>query len=175
MLSVTQILQPHTDFDAVHPDVLAYAAGKGTRFHTVIQQLLMGAWVPKVHNDIKGYVTSFKLFASQMIQETVFVEQEFTCNIYNFIGHIDWGGYLKDRPNIFTVLDWKTPVSSSPTWKGQLSAYKHLARQKYEVQRIGTFQPNKDGKVGKVIWYEDSAQAFEAFLCALTAMNYFSK
>ena len=160
----------------IPPDVLDYASSRGTRVHDLIHEKLDGKWIPQkaIPQDVKGYLDSFAIFQRDMILETVFAEKEFSCEIYGLTGTLDFGGYLNDRPKDFTILDWKTPLIKQPTWKGQLSAYKYLAlSRKYKPKRIGSLQLDPNGGPGKMTWYEDSAEAWEAYLCALTAYRYF--
>ena len=171
LIHVTSVMSPFTDFSMVRPDALEYAGQRGTRVHTVISALLRYKWLPKIEEDIKGYVSSFKLFRDNILN-TAFTEKTFEDQLYGLTGTLDFGGYLRDRPKDFTILDWKTPITKSPTWKGQLSAYQYLARE-YNPKRIGSFQPDPKGGPGKMTWYEDSATVWEAYLCALTAYKFF--
>jgi len=175
-IHVTDVMSPYTDFSAIKPDVLYYASERGTRVHNLIQKKLQGKWVPPraIADDVKNYIKSFELFQKSMILETVFTEKTFISNVYGLTGTIDFGGYLKDRPKDFTLTDWKTPLVLQRTWKGQLSAYQLLASE-YKPKRIGSLQLDPKGGPGKMTWYEDSAEAWEAYLCALTAYRFFKK
>jgi hypothetical protein len=166
-------MNPYTDFSMIKPDVLHYASERGSHVHAIICAMLQNKWIPKksITEDIRGYIHSFKHF-QKLIKEMVFVEKTFISEVYGLTGTIDFGGYLIDRPDWFTVLDWKTPLLKQPTWKGQLSAYNTLAK-KFKPKRIGSLQLNPNGGPGKMTWYEDSAEAWEAYLCALTALRYF--
>ena len=129
LIHVTEIMSPFTDFSMIKPDVLDYASERGIRVHDLIPEKLSGKWIPPqaIADDIQGFIASFETFQNEMILETVFSEKTFISDIYGLTGTLDFGGYLYDRPKDFTVLDWKTPLSLQPTWKGQLSAYNYLA------------------------------------------------
>lgn len=174
LIHVTEVMSPYTDFSMIQPDVLDYASSRGTRVHNLIHEKLKGKWIPPkaIADDIKGFIASFGRFQNDMILETVFSEKTFISKLYGLTGTLDFGGYLNDRPNDFTILDWKTPLATQPTWKGQLSAYKFLAWE-YEPKRIGSLRLDPKGGAAKITWYEDSAEAWEAYLCALTAYRYF--
>lgn len=174
LIHTTEVMSPFTSFDMIPPDVLDYASARGTRVHDLIHEKLSGKWVPPkaITDDMKGFIASFVKFQNDMILETVFTEKTFISDIYDLTGTLDFGGYLNDRPKDFTILDWKTPLATQPTWKGQLSAYKHLAGE-YKPKRIGSLRLDPKGGPAKMTWYEDSAEAWEAYLCALIAYRYF--
>jgi len=174
LIHVTEVLSPWTDFSMIPPDVLDYASQRGTRVHELIHEKLDGKWIPPkaIPEDVKGFIQSFVTFQRDMILETVFSEKTFTSDIYGLTGTIDFGGYLNDKPKDFTILDWKTPLALQPTWKGQLSAYQYLAGE-YKPKRIGSLRLDPKGGPAKMTWYEDSAEVWEAYLCALTAYKYF--
>lgn len=176
LIHVTSVMGPYTDFSMIKPDVLDYASQRGTRVHKLIQQKLDGRWIPPkaIPEDVQGYLKSFGQFQITMIVETVFAEKTFVSDLYGLTGTIDFGGFLNDRPKDFTLIDWKTPLIRQPTWKGQLSAYNTLAKE-YKPKRIGSLQLDPKGGPGKMTWYEDSAETWEAYLCALTAYRYFKK
>ena len=171
MIRVTEVLQAYTNFDMIKPDVLDFASVRGTQAHKAIENILTGKWTP-IPENARPYVNSFKIFKKDMILKTEFVEKEFKDEIYGLIGHIDWGGYLQDKPKKFTLIDWKTALQEQPIWKGQLSAYKYLAEE-YDPKRIGSLRLDPNGGIAKMAWYENSAEAWEAYLCALTALKYF--
>lgn len=176
LIHVTEVMSPFTDFTMIKPDVLDYASTRGTRVHDLIHEKLDGKWVPPkaITDDIKGFTASFVKFQNEMIAVTVFAEKTFISKVYGLTGTIDFGGYLNDRPQDLTILDWKTPLALQPTWKGQLSAYKYLAEEyKYKPKRIGSLRLDPKGGPAKMTWYEDHAEAWEAYLCALTAYRYF--
>ena len=174
LLHVTEIMSPFTDFFMIKPDVLDYASERGIRVHDLIHEKLDGKWIPPkaIADDIKGYIASFVKFQGDMILQMVFSEKTFISDLYYITGTIDFGGFLTDRPKDFTILDWKTPLALQPTWKGQLSAYKYLAEE-YKPKRIGSLRLDPKGGPAKMTWYEDSAEAWEVYLCALTAYRYF--
>ena len=171
LIHVTEAMSPFMDFSMIRPEVLEYASERGTRIHSVISRILQDEWVPKCDEDIQGYIQSFRLFKNNIFK-TIFTEKTFEDELYGLTGTLDFGGYLKDRPKDFTIIDWKSPVLSSPTWQGQLSAYKYLA-SKYKPKRIGSLQLDPKGGPGKMNWYKDSARVWEAYLCALHAYRFF--
>lgn len=177
MISVTESLQPFTDFSQIPPDVLANAAERGSRFHTWTENYLSDKWSP-ISNDIQGYVKSFKRWHSLAVEETLFVEKEIICPQYQFIGHIDWMGRLRGDPeNFITVADWKTPITESKTWRIQLAAYWYLAKEclGLNVRRCVVLMPKKDGKVASIKEYtEFQACHFNIFLSTLNCTRYFN-
>ena len=176
MLSVTESLQPFTDFSQIPPDVLANATERGTRFHKWAECYLLDQWAP-VSENIRGYVESLKQWRKIAVEETLFVEKEIICPQYQFMGHIDWIGRLKGDPeNFITVLDWKTPLVESKTWRIQLSAYWYLAKKLgLNVRRCAALMPRKDGKKAALKEYtEFQACHFNIFLSCLNCTRYFN-
>lgn len=177
LIHVTEVMSSFTDFSMIKPDVLDYASERGTRVHDIVYRLLNKQWVPSssITEDVRGYIDSFKYF-QKLIKETVFAEETFTYFIYGLTGTVDFGGYLIDKPDCLTIIDWKTPLALQPTWKGQLAAYNRMVfAAGYVPERIGSLQLDPKGGPGKMTWYEDSAEVWEAYLCALTALRYFTK
>ena len=174
LIHVTEVMSPFMDFSMIKPEVLEYASERGTRIHSVISDMLNGYWLPKIDDDIKGYIQSFRFFRNNIFR-TVFTEKTFEDELYGLTGTLDFGGYLKDRPKDFTIIDWKSPVNTSRTWHGQLCCYAYLVEKNTDlnVKRIGSFQPDPKGGPGKMNWYKDSARVWEAYLCALHAYRFF--
>ena len=73
-----------------------------------------------------------------------------------------------------TLVDLKTPLAESPTWRPQLAAYRRLAiKNGYDIGRVGSLRLNPDG--GRAIFteYTDEKADFAAFLNALMIAKYF--
>lgn len=167
--SVTQVLSPFVDFSQVPDDRLAYATNRGSRVHTYCAAIAQGLFVPNIDEDCRGYVTSFEIWLREMVQKVLFVEEEFIDHDLGYKGHPDLLITLKGN-NRNVLIDLKTPISQSKTWKGQIAAYLNLVRKKFSVELGGVLQL-KD--YPSVTWYNDDARDFNAFLSALTAYRYF--
>ena len=174
IIHVTEVLSLYADFAAIRPEVLENAADRGTRVHDIIAEILQDQWIPKIPEDCRGYIASFKHFQKSMLHKTEYVEKEALSTVDGLVGHLDFVGYLKDKPDARTILDWKTPVGLSHLWEAQLNAYARLAQSEgFPAERIGVLQLHPKGNPPKLTWYEKSPRILEAYLCALTAYRYF--
>ena len=177
--SVTTVLNPYTDFSMIHPEVLRKAAQRGTKIHTAAAAYLQGLWVPPLPEDVQLRFDSFKRWADIMVDKVIWVEKELHCDCYGFHGHPDAALILKDGPGV-VVPDWKSPVTESKTWKGQISTYWHLVDQHsglpdgLRVTRCGAVMLHPKGKTAKFVEYTEAyAGHFAAFLGALQAYKFF--
>ena len=172
--SVTQVLEPFTDFSRIPTRVLDYATWRGREVHKICEGIARGLWAPAPAADFAGYVQSFKRWFSHTVEKVIFVEREFICTCYGYIGHPDLGVVIKGDAGI-TVVDLKTPIIEGNTWRGQLAAYRHLVECcEAPVGRSGALMLDPKGRRAKLKEYTDSKEDFAAFLAALTAWRYFS-
>lgn len=176
-LSVTQVLSSYTDFSNVRADVLEAAAARGTDVHRICAGIAIGAWIPVIPVYLKPRVQSFVRWMDAVVERVIFVEQEFRCDCFGYVGHPDQGVIIKGDAGI-TVVDIKTPATESKTWKGQLGAYWHLVEEHggfdLPVIRCGSLMLDPNGKTARLVEYtENSAADFNAFVAALTAWRYF--
>ena len=120
--SVTQVLSCFIDvswFKAEH-------ARRGNEIHAAMKSYLQGLWSPPVSNtDWQDYASSGKLWIDENVNKIIIVEKRFCDNVYGYTGQPDLIATLKNRQEA-GVIDWKTAVAASITWKGQIAAYDHL-------------------------------------------------
>lgn len=167
---VTEVLKPYTDFSQVPDDGRLELAGeRGEVVHRALACIVQGLWCPLVLADFQGYLDSFMHFLP-LVKTVQGVELRLVDERLGFSGAIDLLGEIEGQRGI-SIVDWKTPVSQSPTWAGQMAAYKHLAK----ADHAGTLQLNPNGGIPKMTWYEHDPYALPAFLSALNAMRYFHK
>ena len=175
MLRVTEVLSDYVDLSMVPPDVLQAAAERGTLVHDICAGILQGFFPPEIPEEAKGYVDSFLIFKEKYIRDVIAVEAEVVHPQWRYVGHIDFGGYLT-MFEAAVVLDWKTPISYSRSWSGQLAGYLEATAKTFPDHKwahAGTLQLDPKGRVPKMVWVEQPAAAFHAFTCKLTADNYF--
>lgn len=177
MISVTTVLQDAYERHAfrIPPDRIKEASERGSLVHRIIPGLIDPErfYVPlkdKKEPIAQGYIHSFMDWYDLMVERTLWLEQEFTCNCFQFVGHIDWIGVLIDGS--IAVIDWKTPITEGKVWGAQLGAYWHLAKHHGnlpgEVKRIGAVQLSPLGKPGRMADYTlNIAKCFNDFLIAL--------
>ncbi|MCB2188624.1 MAG: hypothetical protein KQJ78_19560 [Deltaproteobacteria bacterium] len=170
--SVTQIIGPFADFGAVHPDVLAAAADRGTRVHAACATLAEGLWLPKPDQDCQGYVDSFQGWFERAIAEVVAVERRLYDEALGFCGQLDLLVLIQgdSKP---TLVDLKTPAVKNRLWAMQLAAYRHLALVNgLSVERIASLRLKKDGGTPIVDEYTSNPNDFAAFASALNVWRY---
>jgi hypothetical protein len=169
--SVTQVMEPYTDFSMIPDDVLEAASERGTAVHQICASIALGFFTI-TPEPYQGYITSFRSWFDSQVQGVSSVEERLFDTALGFSGQPDFIGTLKDGSLV--LIDWKTPVALQRSWQAQLAAYQHLARTNgFQVERAGSLRLSADGKVPKMKWYEDSARDFNAFLNALNAHNFF--
>jgi len=174
---VTEILGPYTDFSQVDPEVLQIASERGTAAHEACLAYAVGLWSP-VSDDIAGYLQSFIRWFDLYVIKVLAVEKELIHPVWNYVGHCDLvarvTGYKKDP--VIGILDLKTPVTASMTWKGQLAGYREVEQLEHrEHVYAGSLRISRDGSLPKMAWLDqaEEAHAFNAFCGALSAYNYF--
>ncbi|MFH2076580.1 MAG: hypothetical protein ABIJ57_14755 [Pseudomonadota bacterium] len=173
---VTEILARHTDFSRVDPEVLQIASERGTAAHEACLAYAVGLWSP-VTDDIAGYLQSFTRWLDLYVIKVLAVEKELIHPAWNYVGHCDLvarvTGFIPGCPAL-AVIDLKTPVTASMTWRGQIAAYVEAEQFEHKEKVYGgALQIRRDGSLPKMTWVDDQAHAFNAFCGALSAYNYF--
>lgn len=170
--TVTQILQPYTDFSMVPEHVLTRKTEIGRMVHQYCAAIARDIYIPQIRPECAGYVESFRRWFDAYVEEVILVEKELVDPIYGFIGHPDFFGRLKRLD--MTLIDYKTPIMLYKQWKVQLASYKHLLDViKKHVDVIASLQLNPEGKIPKMVRYENSAEDLNIFLGLLNAHNFF--
>ena len=174
--SVTQCLDPHTDFSMIPPTVLEIATARGSMVHDLCARHAQGEWIPPdlIREDCKGYFDSF-LQWFELVGTVHFVEGELIDEVYGFCGHPDMIVTMIGQGNP-RVVDLKTPVSKAKSWRLQISAYNRLAEvANYHVQQSGTLRLSPKGRAPVYDEYTDSAEDFNVFLSCLMSWKYFNE
>lgn len=169
MITVTQALSPFVDLSMISDARLHYASARGTAVHRACSAYAQGLWVPALPSDYQLYFDSFKRWFDAWVKDIIWVERQLTDNTYRFSGHPDLYCYLISGEKL--IVDHKTPVTESPTWKAQIAAYCHLA----EAESGMVLRLRPDGTEALATRYFNRAADFAAFLAALTAYRYFKK
>ena len=175
--TVTRIIAPWVSWDHVTKERLAKAAERGTLIHSACSSIAGGVgWFPLSGEGqaVVGYVDSFRLWFDTVVDSVFFVEWELKDHRFGFVGHPDILCFSKNHETL--LVDLKSPVTKSKSWRLQLAAYAHLCRQAgYSPDKIGTLRLHPEGKPPKMDWYEDSeTQDFTVFLSCLNAYRYFN-
>ena len=148
-LRVTNVLYPFSGLHLLDPDVLAFAAERGTKVHKTCEGIIQGLGEIGVEDETWGYVESFKKWWA-LGHEVLMVEQRFWDDELEITGQVD---LILKSPELLLV-DLKTSSRPSPTWKAQGSAYAYLAKKAgYDIQKIQFLHLNKHGKEPKIYEY----------------------
>lgn len=173
---VSAILKPFVDYSEIPADRLELARDRGIRLHAAFASYALMVWSPKLPAKDRGYFDSFKRWFDQYVVKVHAVEKQLLDDAFGFIGTPDFIGELSMPAGTFlmTVVDWKTPLTPSRTWKAQANAYLHLAKKAgYPAQLSGILQPDPDGNIARMTWVKNEAKHFAAFVSALNCHRYF--
>jgi hypothetical protein len=170
------VMKPWADFSRVPNAVLNSAADRGTRVHAYCSAIALGLGTYYIDEDCEGYVASFIRWYGLQVQEALHVEETFTSAL-GYVAHPDLVVLLSDGR--LALVDLKTPVAHKRLWEAQLAACRRAVMEKrgYRELCAGSLQLHPDGHSPKMRWLDEKqeAQAFNAFLGALNAWNYFSR
>jgi len=168
-IRVTDVLFPFSGLKSIDPLILQRAAERGTKVHEIIEAIIEGLGTPVITPDVDGYITSFQKW---MPKKFVQKPERFFCNDLMLTGECD-GIYDDEEGDGLVLVDFKTPVNESKTWRLQGSAYAYLARKAgYEIKRIEFVKLSKTGSAPKVYIYEED---FEMYLKCLDVYKMFYK
>jgi len=166
-LRVTTILYPFSGLSHVNPDVLAYAANRGTKVHKICEAIALGLGEIGVDEETKGYVDSFKIWWEKGV-DFVEIEKRLYCDTLEITGQMDF--IIKDIDGL-AIVDLKTSSKPSKTWKAQGCAYAYLAKVAgYDIKHIYFCHLKKNGTIPKI--YEFSIDD-SFFLAILTTYKHF--
>ena len=130
---VTTILYPFSGLDKIDPDILAYAANRGTKVHKICEAIIEGYGEIDVDDETRPYVESFKQWWNKG-HEVVMVEQRFWCDELKITGQVDL--IIKTEEGL-VIVDLKTSSKHSKTWQAQGCAYAYLAHAAgYDIKGI---------------------------------------
>lgn len=168
--SVTQVLAPFSDFSMIRPDVLDAAAERGSRLHSLFAAYALGVWVPSIQKNEDGYFESFQKWFDRHVIKIIAIEQRRSSESFNYHGTADLVCMISIPPVVdaLAVVDFKTPITESRTWRPQVAAYAHL----WGASFGGALMIDPDGRPAKMIW-ADCQKDFAAFISALNCYRYF--
>ena len=171
--TTTEVIAPWTDFSKIPPDVLQRAADRGTDVHAACTTFAKGLPVMGLPVELRGYFDSYRRWFEQIVQEVILVEERLFDEANGYCGQIDL--LVKTKQGEVVLVDLKTPIALSKSWKLQIASYRHLLEMNgYHPDRCGSLRLSPDGKIPKMDFYEGSAaQDFNIFLHALNCYRFF--
>lgn len=173
---VTEVLKTYSGFNYVPEKVLAKAAERGTIVHSICAGIAKGAFIPDdiVEEDYKGYVRSFKLWASRQVQSFDIVEERYFDTGFGYSGQIDF--VITGSDGLLYLVDIKTSARPQKTYALQLAAYAQLlALQQIDLNGAMLVYLDKNGEFPEIEAYEDLKLEQEIFHCALRCWYFFNK
>ena len=171
--SVTQIISPYIDFSKIPADVLLTASERGSLVHHYCLEYYAKGFFMMVPDEIKGYYSSFIKWFDLMVDEVLLVEERLVDRDLMFSGQIDL--LAKTKQGEVILVDLKTPLSLSRSWRIQLSLYNRLCVVNgYKPDRIGSLRLSPEGKIAKIDWYQDQAADLNIGLQCLNVFRYFN-
>jgi hypothetical protein len=169
---VTEVLAPWSDFSRVRPDVLEAAAERGTIVHTACSALATGVWFPPLPEGCRGYVESFQRWFDAAVEKVLMVEPNLVHPVYRYVGHPDMIVRIKGDATD-SLIDIKTPLALSKSWRLQLAAYYFLTHE-HPCGRVLIVRLRKTGAPPVVTEHTGTLVAdFSIFLACLTAGKFF--
>jgi hypothetical protein len=162
-------------FAKIPPDIMAAAQERGNALHGWAAAYAQNLWTPEVSDSLKGYVVSFSKWFDRHVVKTVLVEQRMSHPTLYYDGEPDWVGIIKGDEGL-TLIDWKTPLFASKSWRLQLAGYRMLLEKAgYEITRVASLQPRKDGKAAKFLDYPNSLTGdMGIFMATLNVWRFFN-
>jgi hypothetical protein len=175
----TQVLQPHSNWHLIPEELLAAAALRGTVVHDLCAAQAKGLFLPKIPKEYAGYVESHRKWLKNAVERVIFVEREFICSCYFYVGHPDCGVVIRGDRGI-TVPDLKTPAVQNRAWRAQAASYWHLVSEhgdfELPVIRSGSLMLDSEGGIARLVEYtEFNAYDFNGFINALNSWRWFNE
>ena len=167
--SVTEVLSKYVDWSKIPAALLALACQRGTDTHTQCSLYASLGYFLNPPTECLGYIESFRVWFDQNVKNVLLNEQRFTCQKFGFTGRLDFVFQLNTDEVV--LIDIKTPLSESKTWKGQLAAYDYLVKNygKIKSDDMMSLRLRPDGKPARGVRYGgDKLRYFNYFLSALT-------
>lgn len=147
---VTSVLYPFSGLDKIDPDIVAYAADRGTRVHKICEGIIDGLGELDVDIETRPYVESFKKWW-QKGHEVLMMEQRFWDDDLQLTGQVD---LIIQTPDGLAIVDLKTSRKPSETWSAQGSAYAYLAKKAgHDIKKIYFLHLLRNGSEARIFEY----------------------
>ena len=177
LVSVTQALQPWSNFSFVKPEVLEAACSRGDLFHSLMFSHAMGLMIfPEEPEPVQGFFDSGRRWFDRHVLQVHAAEVELKDELRKYMGHPDLLCTLKGDEGR-SLWDYKSGIAQLRTHPIQVGGYYGLANKAgHDIKRGGCIHPRKDGKMA--VMRETTSTLnhdLNVFLCCLTAYHYFQK
>ncbi len=151
---VTEILNKYSGLHNVPEKILDGAKERGTAVHKYISGHL-SALLIDIEPEYQGYADSFHKIED--LFEWVSEPGRLYCDKYKFTGEPD---HLVMRNGRLGLMEFKTPIKESKSWRIQLILYKYLLKVflNIEVQDLYAAKLDKFGNAAEIYQYEDDEE-----------------
>lgn len=178
--SVTEVIAPWVDFSGIPAAVLNHASERGTEVHRVCLDLYaQGLPVVGIDAEARGYFESFRLWFDKRVEEVLLTEVRLFDDAHGYSGQMDLLIKIKQAyGGEVWMVDLKTPLAQSKSWRVQLAAYRALliSQKGITPDHCGSLRLDPNGGAARVDWYEGSADGdFNVFLSCLNAYRFFKQ
>jgi len=174
---VTEVLSPFSGLKSIDSEVLKNAASRGKVVHILCNSLLLNLGIfdleelvrtysrneehfEKEKSLVENFVTSFEIWIESkkdFITPSRFYDDEFMIT-----GECD---FIYPSEKGLMLVDLKTPVTESPTWSLQGSAYSYMGKKaSYPIKGIEFVKLSRTGKKPKIYQYEENFPLFRSYL-----------
>ena len=174
-LTVTQILAKYLDSKWFTEE----GRDRGTIVHNACKNHLLGLYSFPLPYKYQGYFDSFQRYAEKHFDQVLLVEKRLVDHRYKYSGKPDVVVKLKGK-TVPDVGDWKTALSFSETWAGQIAAYHNLvlvdkSSKITELDSGFSLRLMEDGSMAKPNYIDNIELEFQFFLNALSAHKRYIK
>lgn len=174
MPSVTQVLQPWSDFSMIPAAVLEAASVRGTAVHDVCATIARGLPVVNEPITVKGYVTSYRRWFDLVVDRVLLVEERLVDTDFGYHGEPDL--IILAKHGEIILVDNKTPLQLLRAWQLQCAGYWNLAAKKdITPDKCGSLRLDPNGGIAKMQYYDNSLNDFNLFVQALNLYRFFNR
>jgi predicted RecB family nuclease len=170
ILHVTEILGKYIDWSRI-PDLRLYeACQRGQIVHAACGVSALGGYVAPLPEAYAGYYKSFRRWFDHNVARVIMAEQTLVDSNLGFTGRPDLVVELIN--GLILLVDLKTPIAESKTWRIQLAAYWYLldrAGTEVKIQASASLRLRANGAEAVAVRYDDWLADFDIFLSALNA------
>ena len=166
---VTEILGKYVDWSRI-PDLRLYeACQRGQIVHAACGVSALGGYVAPLPDVYAGYFKSFRRWFDANVARVIMAEQTLVDSNLGFTGRPDLVVELIN--GLILLVDLKTPIAESKTWRFQLAAYWYLLDKPkiIKVDASASLRVRANGAEAVAVRYDDWLADFVIFLSALNA------
>jgi len=168
ILHVTEVLGKYIDWGRIPDRILFNACQRGQVIHAACGVFALGGYVAPLPDNYAGYFYSFRRWKNQNVSRVIMAEKTLVDPVFGFTGRPDLVVELIN--GLVLLVDLKTPIAESKTWRVQLAAYWYLLdKAGVKVNSAASLRVKPNGAEAVAARYDDWLADFDIFLSALNA------